>query len=312
VAGVELAHKQAVTRALLRAGAPIEELNAVRKHLSRLKGGQLARLAAPARVVALVLSDVVGDDLATIGSGPTAPDPTSFADALAVLERRGVRAPRAVRRVLEQGALGERPETPKSGNPLFRRVSHHIIGGNRSSLLAAERELRRRGLRTLRLTSRLEGEAREVARALVAMLHECADSGVPARPPVCLLVGGETTVSVRGPGRGGRNQELAVACARPLARLPRHAVVASLASDGVDGNSDAAGGVVDDTSLARAAALGLEPPEDCLARSDSRAWLDGLGDLVVTGPTGTNVVDLMLLLCGARLLPRAPGRRDDV
>jgi len=309
--GIRLADKQAVTRALLRAGAPIEELNAVRKHLSRLKGGQLARLAAPARVVALVLSDVVGDDLATIGSGPTAPDPTRFEDALAVLGRRGVRAPPAVRRLLEQGAAGERPETPKPGSAIFRRVSHRILGNNAASLEAAETEARRRGLRTLRLTSRLEGEAREVARALVAVLHECAVTGRPARAPLCLLAGGETTVTVRGAGRGGRNQELAVACARPLSRLPRHAVVASLATDGVDGNSDAAGGVVDDQSLARAAARRLGSPEECLERSDSGSWLAGLDDRIVTGPTGTNVVDLVLLLCGE---PRsgAPGRREDV
>lgn len=304
VPGVSLADKQRVTRDLLRAGAPIGELNAVRKHLSRLKGGRLAQLAAPARVVALVLSDVVGDDLATIGSGPTAPDPTRYEDALAVLERRGVRAPASVRRVLEEGARGEHRETPGPDDAVFRRVSHRIVGSNRLSLAAAEAEARRRGLRTLRLTSRLEGEAREVARALVSVLHECAESGVPARPPVCLLAGGETTVSVRGDGRGGRNQELAVASARPLAALPRHAVVAALASDGIDGYSDAAGGVVDDRSLERAAEDGLEAPESCLARSDSRSWLDGLGDLLITGPTGTNVVDLVLLLCGDRRGPR--------
>lgn len=300
VAGVSLDDKAVVTSLLLRAGATIHELNTVRKHLSRLKGGGLARAAAPARVVCLVLSDVVGDDLSTIASGPTAPDPTTFADALRVLQTRGVleRCPDGVRAHLEAGARGERPETPKPRDTLFRRVFTRVIGGNRASVEAAAREARRQGLRPLILTTRLEGEAREVARALVAVLRECVESGRPARPPVCLLAGGETTVTVRGDGRGGRNQELAVAAAEPLASFPHPALLASLATDGIDGMSEAAGGVVDDHSLRRAAALGLAPPAAFLAVSDSRGFLAPLGDLIVTGPTGTNVVDLMLLLAG--------------
>ncbi len=286
------------TELLLRAGAPIHELNAVRKHLSRLKGGGLVRASAPARVSTLVLSDVVGDDLATIASGPAAPDPTTFDDALEVLRRRGVieRVPRAVLRHLEAGARGEFRETPKPGDPLFRNVRTWIVGSNRLSVEAAAREARSLGFRALVLTTRLEGEAREAARGLVAILRECVEEGRPARPPVCLIAGGETTVSVRGDGEGGRNQELAVAAAPPLFGFPVPAVLASLATDGVDGKSAAAGGVADDQTLARARGLGLAPPSLFLEKSDSRSFLGPLGDLIVTGPTGTNVMDITILL----------------
>jgi hydroxypyruvate reductase len=305
VPSVTLQDKAAVTSLLLRAGATITELNTVRKHLSRLKGGGLARKATPARVVALVLSDVVGDDLSTIASGPTVPDPTTYADALRVLADRGVadRVPRAAREHLEAGARGERAETTKPGDPLLRRVRTRVIGGNRLSVEAAAREARRQGLRPVVLTTRLEGEAREVARVLVAILRECAENGRPAAPPVCLLAGGETTVTVRGDGRGGRNQELVVSAAAALADFPVEAVAASLATDGVDGASDAAGGVADRTSVARARALGLAPPAIFLAASDSHGFLAPLGDLIVTGPTGTNVVDLTVLLTGRRTRP---------
>lgn len=298
VPGVELADKAAVTSALLRAGATIHELNAVRKHLSRLKGGGLVRAAQGARVAALVLSDVVGDDLSTIASGPTAPDPTTFADAVAVLEKRRAwkGAPAAVRAYLLAGTRGERPETPKPGDTAFRRVSATVVGSNTLSLDAAAREAKRLGLRPLPLTARLEGEAREVARALVAILRECVERGRPARPPVCLLASGETTVTVAGEGRGGRNQELVVAAVPGLADFGAPAVVASLASDGIDGRSDAAGGVADDQSLRRARELGLAPPHVFLANSDSNAFLGPLGDLIVTGPTGTNVLDLVALI----------------
>jgi len=305
--GLTLDDKARTTSALLRAGATITELNAVRKHLSRLKGGGLARAAAPARIACLALSDVVGDDPSTIASGLAAPDPTTYETALDVLERKGVRdgVPAAVRRHLEAGARGERPETPKPGDPLFRRVAFVVVGSNRLSVAASAREARRQGLRPLVLTTRLEGEAREVAPALAAVLRECVEEGRPATPPVCLLAGGETTVTVRGSGRGGRNQELVLAGAEPLAAFPVPAVIASLATDGVDGNSDAAGGVADDRTLARAEELGLAPPSAFLAENDSRSFLGPLGDLIITGPTGTNVMDLTALVAGTR----APRRR---
>ena len=299
--GVTLEDKARVTALLLRAGATIHELNAVRKHLSRIKGGGLAREAAPARVVTLVLSDVVGDDLSTIASGPTVPDPTTFSDALEVLRRRGVLddVPGSVRARLLAGARGELPETPKPGEAAFRRVATQIVGSNRLSVEAAAREARRQGLRPLVLTTRLEGEAREAARVLVSVLRECVDSARPVAPPLCLLAGGETTVTVRGDGQGGRNQEIAVAAAQALDGFPVPAVVASLATDGVDGASDAAGGIADDTTVSRAAALGLAPASAFLAASDTRNYLGPLGDLLVTGPTGTNVVDLVALLAGS-------------
>jgi hydroxypyruvate reductase len=300
IAGLRLEDKARTTSLLLRAGATIQELNTVRKHLSRLKGGGLARRAAPARVFTLVLSDVVGDDLSTIASGPTVPDPTTFSDALAVLDRRGLlrQTPLRVRRHLEAGARGQTPETPKAGDAAFRRTVTHVVGGNRRSVLAAAREASRLGLRPVVLTTRLEGEAREVARCLVAILRECAEREGSRRRPTCLLAGGETTVTMAGAGQGGRNQELAVAAAASLDGFPVPAVVASFATDGIDGTSDAAGGVVDDRTVRRARALGLAAPSAFLAQSDSRNFLGPLGDLILTGPTGTNVVDIAVLLAG--------------
>ncbi len=307
--GVTLEDKKVVTSLLQRSGAAIGELNVVRKHLSRLKGGGLARTAAPARVVCLVLSDVVGDDLSTIASGPTVPDPSTYADALEVLRKRGVLAqvPKRARKHLEAGAHGDLPETPKPGDPLFRRVTTRVIGSNRWTIEAAAQEARRLGLTPLVLTSYLEGEAREAARVLVSVLRECVESGTPAATPVCLLAGGETTVTVRGDGAGGRNQELAVAAAEPLAGFPNFAVVASMATDGVDGASHAAGGMVDHDTVRRAREAGLPPAAAFLADNDTTNFLGPLGDLIVTGPTGTNVVDLTLLLAG----DARPGRRRD-
>jgi hydroxypyruvate reductase len=304
--GLTLDDKQRTTGVLLRAGATIHELNAVRKHLSHLKGGGLAQAAAPARVVTLVLSDVVGDDLSTIASGPTVPDPSTYSDALAVLSHRGLLSdvPRAVRARLQAGVRGQEPETPKPGDRIFRRVATCIVGSNRLSVAAAARAARRRGLRPLVLTTRLEGEAREVARVLVAILRECIETGRPAAPPVCLLAGGETTVTVSGSGRGGRNQELAVAAAEALTDFPAPAVVASIGTDGIDGMSDAAGGIADDETTARAAAVGLAPASVFLADNDTRSFLGPLGDLILTGPTGTNVCDVVVALAG-----RLSGRR---
>jgi glycerate 2-kinase len=307
VAGVTLRDKARVTDALLRAGAPIGELNVVRRHLSRLKGGGLARLAAPARVVCLALSDVPGDAPHDIGSGPVSPDPTTHGDALRILAARGVlaRTPRSVVRHLESGDAGRSPETLKPGDAVLRRVVFETGGGTRRSVLAAAARARALGLRTLVLTTCLEGEAKEAARVLCSILRECSASGRPAAPPVCLLAGGETTVRVRGKGRGGRNQEMAVAAAAALDGLQHQAVAAFLATDGQDGTSGAAGGVVDDRTLARARALGLAPPDAFLAHNDSHAFLGPLGAAIVTGRTLTNVADLAVLLCGNRVTARA-------
>jgi hydroxypyruvate reductase len=204
-----------------------------------------------------------------------------------------------VRRRLEAGAAGDLPETPKPGDAALVRSRFLLVGSNRLSLEAAAREARRLGARTLILTGRLEGEAREVARVLTSLLRERAESRRPGSAPLCLLAGGETTVTVRGDGYGGRNQELAVAAAASLAGFGKPAVVASLATDGIDGRSAAAGGVADDTSLARAHALGLAPKQVFLERNDSHAWLASLGDLILTGPTGTNVADVVVLLASS-------------
>ena len=307
MAPLTLRQKAATTRLLLRSGATITELNAVRKHLSRVKGGGLARAAAPARVVTLVLSDVVGDDLSTIASGPTVADPTTYADALAILARRRLlsRVPVAVRRHLENGRRHILAETPKPGDPVFRRAYAQVVGSTRHSVAAAEAEARRRGFATTVLTTSLEGEARDVGRELASVLRERA---ARARRPVCLLAGGETTVTVRGPGRGGRNQELAVAAMRGLAALPGAALLATLATDGVDGSTGAAGGLADPSSLGRAAARGLPPPEAFLAANDSHRLLSALHDLIVTGPTGTNVADVTLMLAAPAGVRRAARR----
>jgi hydroxypyruvate reductase len=294
--GLTLGDLQATTEALLRAGATINELNAVRKHLSAVKGGNLARAAAPATVLVLVLSDVVGNPLDVIASGPCAPDPTTYADALAVLARYQLAeaVPPAVRAHLAAGARGERPETPKPGDPLFAQVQHVIIGDNAQAAAACVAEAERRGLRALLLSTFVEGEAREVGRVLGALARELRVHGRPLAPPACLILGGETTVTVRGPGRGGRNQEVALGAAWALAGLP-DVLVVSAATDGGDGPTDAAGACVDGTTLARAAGLGLDPRAH-LARNDAYPFFQALGDLLVTGPTRTNVNDLLLVL----------------
>jgi glycerate 2-kinase len=297
--GLRLSDKIETTRRLLHAGADIRELNVVRKHLSRLKGGGLARRAAPARVVCLAISDVVGDDLSVIGSGPTAPDPTTYADACAVLARHALRSavPRRVRDHLEAGAAGARAETPKPADTLFRRTRTEILASGRHALAAAARTARRLGYTPVVLTHHLGGEAREVGRLLGAILRERVESGPRGQRPACLLAAGETTVTVRGRGRGGRNLELAVAAAPEIDGLSG-ALLVSLATDGVDGASKAAGGLVTGRTMARARAHGLAPAQVFLDANDSESFLAPLSDLVITGPTATNVADIVVMLGG--------------
>ena len=289
VAGVTLAEKQAVTRLLLEAGATIGELNTVRKHLSRLKGGQLARAAAPATIVTLVLSDVIGDPLDVIASGPTVPDPTTFADASRILAERGLtpRMPASVVRHLGAGAHGAVPETPKPDDPIFTRVTSAIVGNNTLVVEAAAAEARRLGYRTEVLTRQLQGEARDAARALVARARH-------APAPACLLAAGETTVTVRGGGRGGRCQEFAVAAALEL-RSGDGLTILAAGTDGTDGPTDAAGAVVDAHTAARDAES-VQRARASLDDNDAHGFLDGTDDLIVTGPTNTNLLDLYLAL----------------
>ena len=296
--GITLADLQATTGALLRSGAPIGELNAVRKHLSRMKGGQLARLAHPATVAALILSDVVGDPLDVIASGPTAPDPTTYAWAWEILERRGILAsvPPAVRRRLRDGVDGKIPDTPGPGDPVFARGLNVLVGSNRLAAEAAVSAAERLGYGALLLSTFVEGEAREVAKVAVALAREVLASGHPVAPPACLVLGGETTVTVRGNGKGGRNQELALAAALALEGIDGVSILA-LATDGTDGPTDSAGGIVDGETAAAVRATGIDPA-GALAAHDSYPALEAGGALLRTGPTGTNVNDLLVILVG--------------
>lgn len=298
VPGISLEEKQAVTRALLACGATIHEINAIRKHLSRVKGGHLARAASPARVVNLLLSDVVGDRPDVIASGPFVPDASTFEDALDVIEKYGLQAlPRSVMDHLRSGARGAVPETPKRGDPLFSRVHTEIVGSNILALQAAKQRAEALGYRSLILSSLMEGETRDVAGVHTAIAREVLRSGYPLSPPVCILSGGETTVTLKGDGKGGRNQEFCLAAALALAGLPDCVVVLSGGTDGNDGPTDAAGAVVDPHTTARGMALGLDALGS-LRRNASYAFLSETGDLLVTGPTRTNVMDVRVLLIG--------------
>jgi hydroxypyruvate reductase len=291
-APITLEEKQAVTRLLLNCGANIHEINAVRKHISAIKGGQLARLASPATVEALLLSDVIGDDLDVIGSGPTAPDASTFARVAAILEHYGIfhDVPVSVRERIEAGLRGEIAETPKPGDALFRRVRNTVVGSNRLALDAAARHARLLGYRTLVLASEIQGETRDVARMHAAIAREVVRAGRPVKPPACIVTGGETTVTIKGGGLGGRNQEFVLAAAIDIAGLA-DVVVFSAGTDGTDGPTDAAGAIADGATLAR-------NPEAAryLDANDSYRYFDALGDLVKTGPTNTNVMDVRILL----------------
>jgi hydroxypyruvate reductase len=288
--GLTLADKQAINRALLRSGAGIAEMNCVRKHLSAIKGGRLALAAAPARVVGLIVSDVPGDDPATIASGPTAPDPTTSADALAILTRYAIDAPARVLAHLESAAA----ETPKPGDPRFANVSNVIVAAPRLSLTAAAAAARSAGVTPLDLGDAIEGEAREVGKAFAGIALSAARRGAPARGPCVLLSGGETTVTVRGKGRGGRNSEFLLGLALGLDGAPGIWALAG-DTDGVDGSEDNAGAFVAPDTLARAAALGVNPRAR-LDDNDAYGLFAALGDLVVTGPTLTNVNDFRAIL----------------
>ncbi len=296
---ITLADKQAVTRLLLAAGATINQLNAVRKHCSLLKGGQLARAAAPARVEALLLSDVVGDPLDVIASGPTAPDASTFAEALAILDRFGLRdrAPRAVLDRLESGVRGEVPETPKRGDPLFARVRNTVISNNALVVDAAAARARELGFSPHVLTRALEGEARDVASRFVEPARAIKAGRGPVAAPACVIAGGETTVTVRGTGTGGRCQEFALAAALAMEGT-EDVVVLAAGTDGTDGPTDAAGAIADGESAARARAQGVDPAAR-LEDNDSHPVFASLGDLVVTGPTNTNLLDLYVAVVGS-------------
>ena len=293
--GISLDDKQITTNALLASGATIHEINAVRKHLSRVKGGQLARACAPAIVVTLALSDVIGDPLDVIASGPTVADTSTYADALAVIDRYEIveKVPASVVERFRRGAAGDLPETPKPGDDVYRRGVVRIVGSNNTALTAAADAARVNGYEPCVLTSSLRGEAREVAKVVVAIAEGVANEDRPC----ALICGGETTVTLgSNPGTGGRNQELALAAALEIEGRD-DIVVLSVGTDGTDGPTDAAGGIVDGESARRAREAGLDV-RDALRRHDAYPLLAEIGDLVVTGPTGTNVMDVVIVLVG--------------
>ena len=293
---LKFSEKQDVTRLLLGSGANIHEINTVRKHLSQTKGGQLARLAAPATVINLMLSDVVGDNMDTIASGPFVPDLTTFEDMALILARYKLmkKVPSSIRTHLKKGLTGQTLETPKEGDPAFNKVTNLIIGSNYISLIAAETKAKELGYKPLLLSSTIQGETKEIARFHVAIAQEIRASKHPVKPPTCLISGGETTVTMTTHGQGGRNQEFALAAAIDLEDTP-DVLVFSAGTDGTDGPTDAAGAMVDGSTCERAARFNLSPKKHLLDHN-AYPFFKKLGDLVMTGPTLTNVMDIRLIL----------------
>jgi len=293
--GISLIDKQALTNALLKSGAAITEINTVRKHLSAFKGGWLAKKAYPATLLNLVLSDVIGDPLDSIASGPTVPDTSTFSDARKILEKYDLwlKIPVSIRKILSKGTRGLLQETPKPNDLVFEKVSNFVIGNNRTACLVAIDFLGSKGLNTLLLVDTLAGEAKEVGKALAKLANEgfvCND----LHRSLGIIAGGETTVTVRGKGMGGRNQELALSAALNL-NESEESVIASFSTDGIDGPTDAAGAIIDGSTLKRARQLGLDP-EKYFANNDSYNFFSKLGDLIYTGSTGTNVNDLSVII----------------
>lgn len=291
-----LGDKQALTKALLECGATIHEINTLRKHVSSVKGGRLARLAYPSTLISLILSDVIGDDLDTIASGPTVPDPGTFRDCSGIIAKYGLRGklPWGVTEYIDKGVRGDVEETPKQGDPEFVRTYNIIVGSNIIAALAAREKAAELGYGTLLLSTFIHGETEEVAKVHTAIAREIMSSGNPLRPPACIVSGGETTVTIDGKGMGGRNQEFVLAAAIDMEGL-ENVVVLSAGTDGTDGPTDAAGAVTDGDTVRRARELGLDA-NAYLKENDSYNFFKPLGDLVVTGPTNTNVMDLRLVL----------------
>lgn len=295
VSGITLKDIQELTSILLKAGANINELNVVRKHISGFKGGQFARHACPARMISLILSDVIGDPLDTIASGPTSPDESTFTEARDVLVRYGLldTVPENVLSRINGGMNGIYPETPKPTDPIFENVSNLVIANNYMAASAAFSVSEGLGYNSMILSTHIEGEARHVGKMLAGIVREENSRGLPIPTPAAIIVGGETTVTVKGEGKGGRNQEVALGAIHKMNGL--RGVIATFGTDGIDGPTDAAGAIVDGKSLHRALELGLNPKE-FLEGNDSYSFFKSMKDLIITGPTGTNVNDLTVLL----------------
>lgn len=293
---ISLVEKQRTTQELLSCGATIDEINAIRKHLSNVKGGKLAKKAVPATTVALMISDVIGDRLDTIASGPTYPDSTSFADCIEIIKHYGLssKIPTSVYDYIESGRRGKVPDTPNKAEKYFQSGLNLVVGNNTLALSAAETKARELGYEPLVLSSRIAGETRDVAGVHTAIAEEIANSGKPVKPPACIISGGETTVTIKGSGKGGRNQEFAMIASLLLDGSDRITVLSG-GTDGTDGPTDAAGAICDGNTVTRARGLGLEP-KNFMRDNDSYHLFEPLGDLLITGPTGTNVMDLRLVL----------------
>jgi len=296
VEGITLEEKQQVTQLLLDCGADIGEINTIRKHISQIKGGWLARWAYPSTVIGFILSDVVGDPLDVIGSGPTVPDPSTYEDAYEILKKFDLihRIAPSIQKHLFMGREGKVEETPKPGEPVFEKVHNMIIGSNILALRSAEREASSLGLHTVILSSSIVGDTREAARFHSAIVKEVLSSGYPLSRPACIISGGETTVMIKGSGLGGRNQEFALAAALEIQGFEK-IVLLSGGTDGTDGPTDAAGAIADHTTVERARAMGLNPKAH-LENNDAYPFFQRLGDLLITGPTHTNVMDVRILL----------------
>jgi len=296
--GLTLKDKQDTMKVLLSCGASIHEINAIRKHTSSVKGGRLAKAAHPATLVSLILSDVVGDDLDVIASGPTVPDPTSFSDCMKIFHQYNIMEslPETVLNYIKAGVAGSVPETPKTGDPAFERTQNLIIGSNIEAIVTAKQKAESIGYNTLVLSSMIEGETRHVAHVHGAIAREIIKTGNPLPPPACIISGGETTVSITGKGLGGRNQEFALASAMDIAGI-KNVVVLCAGTDGTDGPTDAAGAIADTDTLMRAEAMGLDPLH-FLSNNDAYHFFEKLGDLFITGPTNTNVMDMRIVLVG--------------
>ena len=295
VEGISLAELQDLTRELLASGATINEINALRKHLDQVKGGQIARYAAPARLISLILSDVVGDPLDVIASGPSVPDSTTYDEAINILTKYQIehRISRKIIKYLKSGKRGDIPDTPKLNDLIFKNVTNFVIGSNLVAGQGALKQAQKEGFHTMLLTNYLQGEAKEVAKALAAILRQMASNNPPLARPACIILGGETTVTLQGNGQGGRNQEIALASVYDLAGINDIALI-TLATDGGDGSTDAAGAVVTGETFQRAQEAGLDP-QIYLRNNDSYNFFKSLNDLVITGPTLTNVNDLAFL-----------------
>jgi glycerate 2-kinase len=296
--GITLDEKRQLTQILLESGATIHEINVLRKHVSHVKGGRLARLAFPATLVTVILSDVIGDDLDSIASGPTVPDTSTYADCLRILHKYSVRdnIPEAVLDHFEKGAQGLIEETPKADDPAFVKTQNVIVASNSLAVQAAKSKADKLGYNSLVLSSSIEGETRDVALVHAAIAKEILKTGEPVSKPACVISGGETTVTIRGQGKGGRNQEFVLAAAVAIDSL-ENVVILSGGTDGTDGPTDAAGALADGRTVSRAASQGLDAQE-YLRNNDSYSFFDPLGDLLKTGPTFTNVMDLRLVLVG--------------